>query len=238
MVWLWTSAAPSFLYCDPPEWIWSLCPVNGHPQFFAFSPRLLKREKELSLCLEKAANQASKYKEISVNAGTFYRKKSFISKYLMTLAIDFNRELAAQLLSDLAIVREYRDESGTYIIAELITGTLDSRLCNAINSPDQGTWRNGGVVIKGYYTAVGVAARRRLLSDSIDAADNNAIIELSRQVSNVLVSGAERGNLFGYESSKVRLNGLCILKRSVSEDKRYYYSLAVCPDVSTRHLSD
>jgi hypothetical protein len=114
MVWLWASAAPSFLFCDPPDWIWSLCPVNGHPQFFAFCPRLLKREKELSLCLEKAANQASKYKEISVNAGTFYRKKSFMSKYLMTLAIDFNRELAAHLLSDLAIVREYRNESGTY----------------------------------------------------------------------------------------------------------------------------
>jgi hypothetical protein len=238
MVWLWISAAPSFLYCDPPDWIWSLCPVNGHPQFFAFCPRLLKREKELSLCLEKAASQASKYKGVSVNAGTFYRKKSFMSKYLITLAIDFNRELAAQLLSDLAIEREYRDESGTYIISELMTDTMDSTLCNAINSPDHGEWKNEGVVIKGYYTAVGIAARRRLLSDSIDAADNNAIIELSRQVSSALASGAERGNLFGYESSEVRLNGFYILKRSVSDDKRYYYSLAVCPDVSTRHLSE
>jgi hypothetical protein len=184
------------------------------------------------------ARQASKYKKISVNAGTFYQKKSFMAKYLMTLAIDFNRELADQLLSDLAIEREFRDASGTYIVAELMTETIDSALCNVINSHNRETWKNGEVEIEGYYTAIGVAARRRLLSDSIDAADSSAIIELSRQVSSALASGAKRGNLFGYESTEVSLSGFYILKRSVSEDKRYYYSLAVCPDMPTRNLSE
>jgi hypothetical protein len=220
--------APSLLLSDPPRWIWHLCPANGYPQFFAFCPRLLKRENELLQCLEKAAIQASKYKTLSVNAGAFYQKRSFLSKYLRTMTIDFEQDLARQLQSDLAIVQEYSNESGTYVVVKLITETVDSSLCDVISYKDPGTWKDGTVEIEGYYTAVGVARRRRLLSDSIEAADNSAIFELSNQVSSIIASGVNNSNRFGYESIEVQINGFYILARSVSEDKKYYYSLAVC----------
>jgi hypothetical protein len=229
MVWLLAATAPSFLFSDPPYWIWRLYPDDGHPQFSAFCPKLLQRENELPKCLENAAIQASKYKALSVNAGAFYQKRSFLSRYLRTMTISFDEDLARKLVSDLVIVKEYRNESGTYVVVKLLTETINIPLCNAMSNQDHDAWKEGTVEIDGYYTAIGVARRRRLLSDSLVAADNNAIFELSGRISSMIASGLAKANHFGYESVEVQLNGLYILARSVSEDKRYYYSLAVCP---------
>ena len=234
MVWLWTAITPSFLLCpdrvypDPPHWIWRLCPDNGHPQFFAFCPRLLIRENELQNCLEKVAIQASKYKTLSVNAGAFSQKRSFLSRYLRSMDVEYDQDLAEQLLSDFVIVREYSDENGTYMVAKLLAETIDSFLCDTMSDQEPGSWIAGTVEIEGYYTAIGIARRRRLLSDSLEASDNNAIFELSNQISSTIASGMNRDQWFGYESIDVQIEGLYILARLASEDKRYYYSLAVC----------
>jgi hypothetical protein len=235
MVWLLSAITPSFLLCPvrahpgPPHWIWYLCPDNGHPQFFAFHPRLLTRENELLKCLENAAVQASKFKTISVNAGAFSQKRSFLSKYLRTIDFEYDQDLARQLLSELVIVREFSNKNGTYIVANLLSETIDSSLCESVSNRDQEIWNDGTIEVDGYYTAVGVARRRRLLSDSIAAADSNAIYELSTQVSSVIDSGMSSDRWFGSESIDVQIDGLYILARSVSKDEKYFYSFAVCP---------
>jgi hypothetical protein len=234
MVWLLLAAAPLFIMADVPDWVWDLRPHSGHPQFLAFCPRLLNRNSETLECLRRASEQASKYMGVRVRAKRLYEKKSLFTKYRSWVRVDFSEGLAEELQKNIDVVREYRDDRGTFLLVRLATERMHQQADRFSLPADYAGWVEGGLEIPGYRVAVGAAKRRRLISDSMESADRNALVELALQISSEIeseladtVESEHTG--FGYETVDEELSGFYILARAKSEDGRYYYSLAVCP---------
>jgi hypothetical protein len=233
MVWLLGAATPFSIVASTPDWAWNLGPKDGHPRFLVFCPRLLNRENERPECIRRASEQASKYADVRIRAKKYYRKRALFTEYMNRATAEFDEDLAVELLQDLAVEREYRDEEGTYILARLTSADMKDLAFDAYAVGDGFEWAKGGFEIPGYRTAVGVAKRRRLFSDSIESADRDALVQLAMQISSEVESGlldAGKGmqGMFGYEAVEAQISGFYVLARGRSDDGRYYYSLAVC----------
>jgi len=233
MVWLIGAATPFSVMASAPDWAWTLGPKDGHPRFLSFCPRLLNRENERPECIRRASEQASKYTGVRIRAKKYYRKRALFTQYMNRDTVEFDEDLAAELLQDLAVEREYRDEEGTYILARLTSSDMEDLVFDAHAAGDGFEWAEGGFEIPGYRTAIGVVKRRRLFSDSIESADRDALVRLAMQISSEVESGlldAGKGmqGMFGYEAVEAQISGFYVLARRRSDDGRYYYSLAVC----------
>jgi len=233
MVWLLGAATPFSVMASAPDWAWDLGPKDGAPRFLAFCPRLLNRENERHECIRRASEQASKYADVRIRAKKYYRKRAFFTQYMDRAIVEFDEGLAAELLQYLAVEREYRDEEGTFIMARLASARMKDLVIDEYAAGDGFEWAEGGFEIPGYRTAVGVAKRRRLFSDSIESADRDALVRLAMQISSEVESGlfdAGEGmqGMFGYEAVEARISGFYVLARRRSDDGRYYYSMAVC----------
>jgi hypothetical protein len=234
MVWLLKAATPSSVMAAAPDWIWDLNPDNGYPHFLTFSPRLMNRDNERLACLIKASEQASKYVSVWVRASRRYARRSFFTSYQGSVKVEFSEDLAEELIKNLAVVNEFRNERGTYLLVRLTTEKMHEQALDVSLLPAYDAWVEGDFKIPGYLTAVGMAKRRRFVSASMEAADRNALFELALQVSSevdsaILDAGRKMQSNSGQETVDQELVGVYILARTKSEDKRYYYSLAVCP---------
>ena len=237
MVWLAAAATPSFVSAGVPDWAWDLKPREGRVYFLAFCPRMMDRDEEARECLAAASCQAAKYERVTVMAGRFRKRVLLFTRHTNSVALTFDETRARELQAGLVALHEQRSEEGTYILFGIEQHTLkDTGLYEAPDlgpGPDPG-WIEKGYLLPGYYTAVGVAQKKRLFSDSIEAADNDALVGLALQLSSEVDSGLldstrRPPGRYGSEKTAATIRGFLVIARAVSEDSRFYYSLAVCP---------
>lgn len=236
VAWLGGSATPSLVSADVPLWAWDLLPKEGRAYFLGFCPRLKDREEERSACLREAAFQASKLEHVTVRARMYDRRMLLFTRHEQRVEIDLDEGRIEQLTARLVAVREHRCDEGTYVLAALDSVAMPSASAFV---PPPSDWIENGYDLPGYYTAVGVAQKKRLFSGSIEAADDDALVGLSLLLSSETESGLldsprRAPGRYRYEKTEASIRGFLVIARARSRDGRYYYSLAVCPEDKNR----
>jgi hypothetical protein len=214
-------------------------PVNGIPVFFASVQRMSDRSKELPAALLQASEQASKFVAVKATAKFYSEKMNSSMKYMRDLDVIWDRELALEMIDRLEVSAILQDTYGTYITVKL----PDSRI-NYSNSARRFTggapeWTSRIPEIPGFIVSVGISLQTGYVADSFTASDNQALEDLARQISVEVVSGKKLiENSVGtislqtnFEISEVVIPGFYILDRWRTPDSRYYYSLAITPDL-------
>ncbi len=201
--------------------------------FLAFCPRMMNREKELPECLKAASQQASKFEHVTVSAGRSSRRVLLFTRHEYRVAVEFDETHAEEARARLVVVQEQQSSNGTYLLAGLYSETITGSGLFVPPAPSS-EWIEEGYSLPGFYTAVGVAQKKRLFCDSAEAADNDALVGLALQLgseveSGLLDSSRRTPRRFGYEETEARIHGFLVIARARSDDGRYYYSLAVCP---------
>lgn len=221
-------------------------PYNGKPVFFASVKRMSDREDEKAAALIKAAQQASKFKAVKAASRFYTEKLNSTSRHLHDLEIEWDRELAIDLIDSLEVLQISRDTYGTYLTA-MLPGTLMPPATVSAPSSQAPSWTNRIPVIPGYIVSVGIALQTGYVADSFEAADNQALEDLARQISVQITSGKKliQNNVgtaeltTNLEEAEVVIPGFYILERWRSPDARYYYSLAIAPeDIIEKYKDD
>jgi len=214
-------------------------PVNNRPRFFASVIRMSNREDELTAALLQASEQASKF--IAVKAvSQFYTEKINTSmKYLRNLEVQWDRELAIEMIDRLVLLEVYQDTYGTYIVTELRDHPIDKVHFDSKWKNGKPEWTDVIPNIPGYIVSVGLSLQSGYVADSFTASDNQALEDLSRQISVDIVTGRRLvENSVGtasvqtnLETSEVVIPGFYILDRWRTPDGHYYYSLGIAPEL-------
>lgn len=216
-----------------------LTPVGGVPRFFGASPRLGDRSKELSVALEAAAKQASRF--LGLKGKLYLYQNSSSAGAFVEQQVEANYDEKAVTAKDLTLLTSYRDQSGTFVVASLPTADMPSANWYPALSPrgdERPAWIDSPPRLPGYLTAVGVAQRRRWISESIAAADYSALGELIRQLSVRIQSGAGERHVEGigsstssaaFERAAADIRGFYVLARWATPSGESWFSLAVAP---------
>ncbi|MFP4373242.1 MAG: hypothetical protein ACLFPO_02835 [Spirochaetaceae bacterium] len=223
--------------------LYDTAPRDGIPLFVGFSPRLRDRDAEEEAAVLDAAEEAVRYLEVEVSVVFISRRSGRGVGYAEAVKTRIDRDRAAEIRDGLELVETYQDGRGTVVIVaapelpelpELagIGPLWDTR--PAGESPPG--WIGERRRIPGYDTGVGVAARRRSRSDSVTAADEEALAEIVLDRAARIRAVGERRSIDGVgtterttrsqETADV-VRGFYVLSRWRSPDERYYYSLAV-----------
>jgi hypothetical protein len=213
---------------------------NEWPRFFSATPRVTDLDTERRACIAGAARQAAMYLEVSGLDLILGSERSGAAVTLQNTVWRYDEASAGNLAAEAEIVQEYRDAEGTNMLVrfpsiQLPAGVPD--LSDLLGTDDEPpSWTVHTPVLKGYRLAVGTASRKRLFTDSIEAADRSALAALlSRSAVFVAGSGARSEAAPGTVTTSGRahlsagtVRGFFILDRWVSPDGGTYYSLAVC----------
>ena len=219
------------------QFVMNTLPISGNPRFFAAVQRKSNRDDELSAALLKASEQASKFIAVKATSKFYLEKINSSMKYMRDLEVLWDRDLALEMIDRLEILHIFQDRYGTYIIAELPDRQLNKVPFAPTTTNGVPDWTNRIPEIPGYIVSVGIALQSSYIADSFNAADDQALEDLSRQISVQIVTGKKQiENSVGsaslqtnYELSEVVIPGFYILDRWRSPDSRYYYSLAIAP---------
>ena len=219
------------------NWL-STMPEANSPIFFAYTSRLSYRENELPKCLLNAASQASKFNRISAVSEFYSKQVNSSIRYASDLDIRWDRELEADLLDYLEIIETIQDHDGTYMRVRLMNAEISPYINYKREiSPDEPSWILNPPEIPGYIVGVGTVLQNGYMARSFEAADNQALEEIARQVS---VSSTDSRKLLenssgtasindNIERSEAEITGFYVIERWYSPDKRYFHSLAVAP---------
>jgi hypothetical protein len=149
--------------------------------------------------------------------------------------IDENR--VEQIRDGLEVIDSRRDGRGTVVVVaapELDGSNLPRAAQPAGGSPP--AWIDARPRIPGYDVGVGVAGRRRNRSDSVTAADEEALAEIVLQRAARVRAVGDSTSIDGVGTAEQTtraqeaadiVHGFYVLSRWRSPDERYYYSLAV-----------
>jgi len=218
-------------------YMWNTVPRDGVPVFFASTPRREFREEEREYCLFDAARQVSLYYAARVETKQAVKSNNMDLGYMESVKSGFDRDLALKIMPDLEIMEFFQDADGSYMLVKYPSLSVN------INYVPQGaagdgvpSWVTNVPVIDGMLVSVGVVQRSRFLTDSLKKADDQALANLSRQISINVKSKrtdieAASGTAFEqthYEVSSSVLKGFYVLERWRSRDGNTFYSLAVC----------
>lgn len=239
-----TEGVPVSVYSTPIDFstdirrdLLNTLPINGKPRFFASVQRLADREQELPAALLQASQQASKFVAVKALSKFYSEKLNSSMKYMRDLDVIWDRDLALEMIDQLEVIEIHQDTYGTYIIAELPTYSIKQPAWVNSSTGSTPEWTSRIPEIPGYIASVGVALQTGYVADSFEASDNQALEDLSRQISVEIVTGKKQiVNSVGtatlnsnYESSEVVIPGFYILARWRTPDSRYYYSLGIAP---------
>ena len=230
------SGSPGHPYADINDLMRDTVPSGGELRFFAASPRMLERDDEIGAALYNAAVQAARY--VSASGAVVFRWSSAGGQtvYIQDIEITDDDQRILEMLERLELVSWYQNDQGTYIAASL---PVDS----SPNVPPQGSgsgepsWINSPPVIPGYYVVIGNTRRKRLIADSLAAADADAIGELIKQMLITVYSEqgertVDKGTVTSRETlqkASGNVRGYYVLSRWISADGEDYYTLAVSP---------
>ncbi len=207
------------------------------------SNRHQKRTEEAASALEDAARQASRYLYATGKAESINRKSNEGTGYAQQVTLEYDQSDLAALAGRCTVLKEYQDTRGTYIVTQFDTPLQRSIALSLKSADGEPHWVKEFPQIPGYAVCIGVAQAKRLLADSIRAADEQAFADALRQVNTEIKvldkeRSVDRGGTqiatTGLETASGSVRGFYVIARGVSADGRYYYSLAVCPESNLR----
>jgi len=216
--------------------LWQTSPRDGKMIFFASTPRRELREEEINYCVMDAARQISLYYAAKVKTKQAVESTGKNFGYLESVESGFDRKLARKEIPKIKVLEYFRDSEGSYIIAEdpgLISDITFSWDNADNNLPD---WITNVPVIHGYLVSVGVVQRSRYVTDSLKKADDQALANLSRQISinvkskrtDMEIQKRTAYSQTHYEVSSSILKGFYVLGRWSTDHGNTFYTLAVC----------
>lgn len=212
-------------------------PRSGTPVFVGFSPRFQNRDEEEAAALLDAARDAVRYEQVAVSVVFISQRSGRGVGYAEAVETRIDEARAEAIAEDLEIVESVQDADGTVVVAEApdLRRLPVSAPASAWGGSPPG-WVDSRPRIPGYDVGVGVAGRLRRRSDSVSAADEEALAEIVLERAARLRAVADRRDVEGagtaeqttraQEAADV-VRGFYVLARWRSPDGRYYYSLAV-----------
>jgi hypothetical protein len=217
--------------------LYDTTPRDDTPLFVGFSSRLRDRDEEQGVAILDAAAEAVRYLEVGVSVVFISRQSGRRVGYAEAVQTRIDDDRVGQIRDGLEVMESHRDGRGTVVVVaapELEGITVPQVAASAGGSPP--AWIDARPRIPGYDVGVGVAGRRRNRSDSVTAADEEALAEIVLQRAARVRAVGDSRNIDGVgtaerttraqEAADV-VRGFYVLSRWRSPDERYYYSLAV-----------
>lgn len=213
--------------------------ADGVPVFIGIAQRRRDRADEEAAALLHVADQVARYLQISGRYQIDFDssgRTTFVKENILT---DWKPEDGQSLMDSFEVEDIYQDNDNTYAIVR-VPGLQQPPVVPGIQTGrDKPTWIDNPPSLPGYNVSVGITQRRRLVKDSIDFADEDAlkgiIMTMLSQVDAEFWSRSveQQGESTGSTNSTItgtgEMTGFYILSRWISPDMSYYYSLAVAP---------
>ncbi len=216
--------------------LWNTVPREGRFIVFAQTPRREFRDEEITYCIKDAARQVSLFYAARVETRQAVASAGGGFGYLESVKTGFDKTLAEQAVPHIKIIEYFQDAEGSCILAEDpdIPVSLDYEWSTMENGRPR--WITSIPTIPGYLVSVGVVQRSRYLADSLRKADDQALANLSRQISinvkskrtDLEVEGGTAHSQTHYEVSSSLLKGFYVLGRWSGDHGNTFYTLAVC----------
>ena len=219
--------------------LWDTSPDNGTLLFFSFIPRRAYREEEIKQAVSEAARQAAMLYSVGVDAKFAVKSNNKDLGYLEAIDVQYDRGLAEDLEAKIKIRQHYRDNEGTFILAELDGINFRGSFSVTPGKENEPDWLYNMPGIPGYLVSIGAVQRSRYKIDSIRRADEQALANLAKQVSVVVkakrtdLESEGSGSAFSetnYEVTSTFVRGFYVLSRWSTDNGSIYYTLAVCPE--------
>ena len=214
-------------------------PTDGVPTFLGIAQRRRDRSEEEAVALLHVADQVARYLQISGQYQIDFDSAGRTTLVKENILTDWNPERGQSLTDSFEVTDVYQDNDNTYVLARvpsLKAAPVIPGLSTGRNKP---AWVDTPPTLPGYIVSVGITQRRRVVKDSIDFADEDAlkgiIMTMLSQVDAAFWSRSveQQGETTGSTSSTITgtgsLTGFYVLSRWISPDMSYYYSLAVAP---------
>lgn len=212
-------------------------PRGEAPLFFAAVPRKADRQEEYEAGIDALAAQAARWIRAQVTAKFLVKKDSTEMGYIEEIEVAVPPELQQRMREEMEVLVCYTDRSGSYL-----QGTIEGASPPNVRLPQRGAeqqpeWILDPPEYEGHLTAVGAANRHMYLSDSLKAADEQALANLARQINidvekkrlDLEQEGGSAYTQYTIQISEATLKGAYIMARWISPDGNSYYSLAVAP---------
>lgn len=221
----------------PTELMRDLTPQGSQPLFFGVANRLQNRDEELDAAILHVAEQASRYVRIRASYQFISERNTNSIGYLDNIDTMWDTEFADSLVESVEILQEQQDNAGTYILAT-VEGVPAAPAISGVQPSSGGepSWVNNPPVIPGYLTAVGVINPSRRFRDSLDRVDQEALKGLLQQTGTTIRMIEDRRDeerrgtqmqVTTAQEANATLRGFYVLARYATQDKRYFYSLAI-----------
>lgn len=211
-------------------------PKKGEPVFLAVVPRRAHRDEEYEYALWEIARQGSLYKHLDVSAQFLTAQTTADFGHDEKITVHIDNTLIESMRERVVPLEHFQDNRQSLVSGKIEGLTIPNYPVDRSMREDLPVWIFTPPQVDGYYTTVGAAERRSLLSDSIRAADKKAMANLARQrrlkVDNhsdqVKTSAGAGYREFNLEVSEARLEGFYVLARWYSAKENLFYTLAVC----------
>ena len=220
------------------SFLWNTSPHNGNLVFFSSIPGKANREEEVRFAAADAARQASILYNAKVDAKFAVKSNNRDLGFLEAINIQYDKGLAGDLEAKMKILHHYRDNEGTYILAELDGVNYRGNFDAGSGEGNDPAWLYNVPVLPGYLVSIGAVQRSRYKIDSIRKADEQALASLAKQVSVVVkakrtdqeseISGSSFSET-NYEVTSAFIRGFYVLGRWSTDNGNTYHTLAVCP---------
>lgn len=206
--------------------------------FVGVSPPLRDRSDEEAAAILHVAEQASRARRIVARYRYISQRDGGSVGYLEDIVADWDADYADTLVDSVVVQSVLETPLGTVVHATVPEVDVAPINFDAASATGEGlpTWVNQTPRIDGYLVAVGASQRNRRLRDSVDNADQEALKGLLLQSGTTLRMVEDRrdvervgttGQVTSAEEATAALRDFRIIARYVTEDERYYYSLAV-----------
>lgn len=216
-------------------------PENSKPVFIGFSPRLQEREGERTVAVKNAAVQAARYLTLTGGFSAETVTRGGFSVLNTEVTIDDDINLAERIADELVVTDTAVTAEGTLVRCIYPdAGIIELKGYHPRVPPGTPNWLEKTPSIDNHLVGVGTAGRKRLLSDSFAHADKAALADILSQVSVTVHTESDQARFSGYGTMILdrgritaagELTGFYVLDRWVSEDGKWYYSLAICPKI-------
>ncbi len=224
-------------FTDPQyRYLWNTVPQDGKLVVFASTPRREFRKEEILYCVKDAARQIALFYAAKVETKQAVESTGKDFGYLESVKSGFDKNVADKELSKIKVLKHFRDAEGTYILAEDPDISVPVDFSWSVKNGTSPEWIINVPSIPGYLVSVGVVQRSRYLTSSLKKADDQALANLSRQISinvkskrtDVEVENSTAYAQTHYEVSSTILKGFYVLGRWSEDHGNTFFTLAVC----------
>lgn len=217
---------------------WNTWSNDGVPLFFGASQRMRYRDNEWQTALEAAASQAARYVQVTGESLFYVEKTGREMGHFGDFQFRWDTALEDSLLEELEEVGRFQDDDGSYVLVRYPRGRkvkLPPRNISAVGRPG---WILKPPKFSGYWVGIGSSQRNRYLSDSLAAADEQALEEVVKAINMEAffqegsIDRGKKGSVAAHrymEVARATVRGFYILARWYEPDRGRVYSLGICP---------